>query len=91
MFGGGFYCGKVGDIYLMNRFCLETRAAYTNPGEKIQWYTAISWPADALSWTYFRGKVLAVKFWTKTWKGVALPNPTPVTMVSMHRHRFFEA
>jgi hypothetical protein len=31
--------------------------AYCNPGEKIQWYT-VSWPADALSWADFRGKVL---------------------------------
>ncbi|KAI2493574.1 hypothetical protein MHU86_20967 [Fragilaria crotonensis] len=56
-FGGGFYCGKVGDIYVMNGFYMEMRAAYTNPGEKIQWYT-VSWPADSLSWADFRGKVL---------------------------------
>ena len=56
-FGGGFYCGKVGDIYVMNGFYMEMRAAYTNPGEKIQWYT-VSWPADALSWADFRGRVL---------------------------------
>uniref|UniRef100_A0A7S1B8D5 Nucleoside-diphosphate kinase n=1 Tax=Corethron hystrix TaxID=216773 RepID=A0A7S1B8D5_9STRA len=56
-FGGGFYCGKVGDIYVMNGFYMSMRAAYTNPGEKIIWYT-VSWPADALSWADFRGKVL---------------------------------
>lgn len=56
-FGGGFYCGKVDDIYVMNGFYMEMRAKYTNPGEKIQWYT-VSWPADALSWEDFRGKVL---------------------------------
>mmetsp|Transcript_96927 Transcript_96927/g.145199 ORF Transcript_96927/g.145199 Transcript_96927/m.145199 type:complete len:380 (-) Transcript_96927:68-1207(-) len=56
-FGGGFYCGKVGDIYVMNGFYMSMRAAYCNPGEKIQWYT-VSWPADSLSWADFRGKVL---------------------------------
>ena len=55
--GGGFYCGKVDGIYVMNGFYMQMRAAYTNPGEKIQWYT-VSWPADSLSWEDFRGKVL---------------------------------
>ncbi|CAB9527569.1 expressed unknown protein [Seminavis robusta] len=56
-FGGGFYCGKVDDIYVMNGFYMSMRAAYCNPGEKIQWYT-VSWPTDTLSWEDFRGKVL---------------------------------
>jgi len=56
-FGGGFYCGKVKDIYVMNGFYMSMRAAYCNPGEKIRWYT-VSWPADALSWGDFRGDIL---------------------------------
>eukprot|EP00531_Pseudo-nitzschia_arenysensis_P020635 CAMPEP_0116135372 /NCGR_PEP_ID=MMETSP0329-20121206/11154_1 /TAXON_ID=697910 /ORGANISM="Pseudo-nitzschia arenysensis, Strain B593" /LENGTH=383 /DNA_ID=CAMNT_0003630165 /DNA_START=57 /DNA_END=1208 /DNA_ORIENTATION=- len=56
-FGGGFYCGKVKDIYVMNGFYMSMRAAYCNPGEKIKWYT-VSWPADSLSWADFRGEVL---------------------------------
>jgi len=56
-FGGGFYCGKVKDIYIMNGFYMSMRAAYCNPGEKIQWYT-VSWPTDTLSWEDFRGDVL---------------------------------
>uniref|UniRef100_A0A7R9W5A8 Nucleoside-diphosphate kinase n=1 Tax=Pseudictyota dubia TaxID=2749911 RepID=A0A7R9W5A8_9STRA len=56
-FGGGFYCGKVDGIYVMNGFYMAMRAAYCNPGEKIHWYT-VSWPADALSWADFRGVVL---------------------------------
>ena len=56
--GGGFYCGKVADdMYVMNGFYMQMRSAYTNPGEKIQWYT-VSWPADSLSWADFRGQVL---------------------------------
>uniref|UniRef100_A0A7S1D1X2 Nucleoside-diphosphate kinase n=1 Tax=Cyclophora tenuis TaxID=216820 RepID=A0A7S1D1X2_CYCTE len=56
-FGGGFYCGKVDGIYVMNGFYMQMRSAYTNPGEKIQWYT-VSWPTDSLSWGDFRGRVL---------------------------------
>mmetsp|Transcript_3841 Transcript_3841/g.4436 ORF Transcript_3841/g.4436 Transcript_3841/m.4436 type:complete len:381 (+) Transcript_3841:30-1172(+) len=56
-FGGGFYCGKVDGIYIMNGFYMEMRAAYTNPGEKIQWYT-VSWPSESLSWEDFRSVVL---------------------------------
>mmetsp|Transcript_32288 Transcript_32288/g.39651 ORF Transcript_32288/g.39651 Transcript_32288/m.39651 type:complete len:384 (+) Transcript_32288:56-1207(+) len=56
-FGGGFYCGKVDGIYIMNGFYMSMRAAYCNPGEKIMWYT-VSWPADSLSWEDFRGVVL---------------------------------
>lgn len=56
-FGGGFYCGKVGDIYVMNGFYMAMRSAYTTPGDKIKWYT-VSWPTDSLSWKDFRGVVL---------------------------------
>eukprot|EP00934_Nitzschia_sp_Nitz4_P003781 Nitzschia sp. Nitz4//scaffold13_size275219//54968//56180//NITZ4_000850-RA/size275219-augustus-gene-0.253-mRNA-1//-1//CDS//3329535942//3771//frame0 len=56
-FGGGFYCGKVKDIYIMNGFYMSMRAAYCNPGEKIKYYT-VQWPSDALSWEDFRGSVL---------------------------------
>lgn len=56
-FGGGFYCGKVDGIYIMNGFYMSMRSAYTNPGEKIVWYT-VTWPTDALSWADFRGSVL---------------------------------
>jgi len=56
-FGGGFYCGKIGDIYVMNGFYMSMRAAYCSEGEKIQWYT-VSWPTDSLSWESFRGDVL---------------------------------
>jgi len=56
-FGGGFYCGKIKDIYVMNGFYMSMRAAYCNPGEKIKYYT-VQWPSDMLSWEDFRGSVL---------------------------------
>jgi len=67
-FGGGFYCGKVKDIYVMNGFYMSMRAAYCNPGEKIQWYT-VSWPTDTLSWADFRGDVLGATDPTAAPKG----------------------
>jgi nucleoside diphosphate kinase len=56
-FGGGFYCAKIGDIYVMNGFYMSMRAAYTTPPAAIHWFT-VEWPADQLSWEDFRGKVL---------------------------------
>ena len=56
-FGGGFYCGKVKGIYVMNGFYMAMRGAYTEPGKKIYWFT-LDFPEDKLSWADFRGKVL---------------------------------
>lgn len=67
-FGGGFYCGKVKDIYVMNGFYMSMRADYCNPGEKIRWYT-VSWPTDTLSWEDFRGEVLGATDPTAAPKG----------------------
>jgi len=67
-FGGGFYCGKVKDIYIMNGFYMSMRSAYCNPGEKIQWYT-VSWPSDSLSWGDFRGNILGATDPTEAPKG----------------------
>jgi len=67
-FGGGFYCGKVKGIYVMNGFYMSMRAAYCNPGEKILWYT-VSWPTDTLSWADFRGDVLGATDPTAAPKG----------------------
>jgi hypothetical protein len=67
-FGGGFYCGKIDGIYIMNGFYMQMRAAYTNHGEKISWYT-VSWPVDSLSWADFRGVVLGATDPTTAPKG----------------------
>lgn len=56
-FGGGFYCGKLGDIYVINGFYAKMRSAFTVPGESIYYYE-VSWDASKLSWSDFRGKVL---------------------------------
>lgn len=56
-FGGGFYCGKVDDIFILNGFYMDMRAAFTKPGTCIHYYE-VEWSPSALSWGDFRGKVL---------------------------------
>ena len=57
-FGGGFYCGKVGDIYVMNGFYMSMRGSYTNADSNGIHYFTVQWPTDSLSWADFRGDVL---------------------------------
>jgi nucleoside diphosphate kinase len=56
-FGGGFYCGKVGDIFVLNGFYMDMRKAFTQPGTCI-YYFETEWAAKDLEWADFRGKVL---------------------------------
>lgn len=56
-FGGGFYAGKCGDIYVMNGFYMSMRAAYTTPPAAIHYFT-VEWPTSSLAWGDFREKVL---------------------------------
>lgn len=56
-FGGGFYCAKVGDIFVLNGFYMDMRKAFTQPGTGIYYYEA-EWEASNLAWGDFRGKVL---------------------------------
>lgn len=56
-FGGGFYCGKVKDIYVFNGFFMSMRSRFTEPGKSIYYYV-VEWDSKALSWESFRGDVL---------------------------------
>jgi len=56
-FGGGFYCGKVGDIFVINGFYMDMRKAFTTPGTCI-YYFETQWASKDLEWGDFRGKVL---------------------------------
>jgi len=56
-FGGGFYCGKVGDIFVINGFYMSMRGSYTEAPAKIN-YLTVEWDAATLSWEDFRSKVL---------------------------------
>lgn len=56
-FGGGFYVGKVADIFVVNGFYMAMRGKFTEPPAKIHYFT-VEWDAATLSWEDFRGKVL---------------------------------
>jgi len=56
-FGGGFYCGQVGDIFVINGFYMDMRSKFTKPGTCIYYYEA-EWNTANLPWADFRGKVL---------------------------------
>lgn len=56
-FGGGFYVGKVEDIFIVNGFYMAMRGKFTEAPAKIHYFT-VEWDAATLSWEDFRGKVL---------------------------------
>jgi len=56
-FGGGFYCGKVDGIYVINGFYASMRSRFTIPNTCIHYYE-VRWSPSQLSWGDFRGKVL---------------------------------
>lgn len=56
-FGGGFYCGRIQDIYVINGFYMAMRSMYTKPGRSVHWYS-VSWKASKLRWSDFRENVL---------------------------------
>jgi nucleoside diphosphate kinase len=56
-FGGGFYCGKIGDIFVINAFYMSMRGKFTSPGASIYYYE-VEWNPKDLSWADFRQKVL---------------------------------
>jgi len=56
-FGGGFYAGKVDDIFVINGFYMAMRAKYVDPGASIH-FMVVEWDPRRLSWEDFRGKVL---------------------------------
>jgi nucleoside diphosphate kinase len=56
-FGGGFYCGKVGDIFVINGFYMDMRKAFTTPGTQIYYYE-VEWPSQVMPWADFRAKLL---------------------------------
>jgi len=56
-FGGGFYCGKIGDIFVINGFYMSMRNKFTTPGTCIYYYE-VEWDPRQLAWADFREKVL---------------------------------
>jgi len=56
-FGGGFYCGKIQDLYVFNGFFMQMRSKFVAPGAAI-YYFVVEWDPLDISWEDFRGKVL---------------------------------
>lgn len=56
-FGGGFYCGRVNGIFVINGFYMNMRSKFTAKGTCIYYYE-VQWSSSKLSWADFRGKVL---------------------------------
>ena len=44
-FGGGFYCGKVEDVFVINGFYACMREQFSKPGTTIYYYQ-VEWDAD---------------------------------------------
>jgi len=71
--GGGFYVGKVDDIYIVNGFYTSLREKFTTPGSSIH-YMVVEWDSTALSWSFFRSGVIGAT------------NPKNATDGSIRRH-----
>jgi len=56
-FGGGFYCGQVDGIFIINGFYMSMRGKFTKNDAKI-YYFLVDWPTASLPWEDFRAKVL---------------------------------
>lgn len=56
-FGGGFYCGQVDGIFVINGFYARMRSQFTVPKTCIYFYE-VQWDPNRVSWGDFRGKIL---------------------------------
>lgn len=57
-FGGGFYCGLVDGVYVINGFYMSMRGSYTRADSNGVHYFTVQWPTESLSWSSFRNDVL---------------------------------
>lgn len=56
-FGGGFYCGQVDGVFVINGFYMSMRAKFCEDPASIK-YFLVEWNPSKLKWEDFRGKVL---------------------------------
>jgi len=56
-FGGGFYCGRLQDIFVINGFYMAMRGQYLIPGSSVWWFK-VKWQAADMSWKMFREEVV---------------------------------
>jgi len=56
-FGGGFYCGKVWDHFIVNGFYQELHNNYVKSGKEVKWFV-VKWKPENLSWRKFRQDII---------------------------------
>jgi len=56
-FGGGFYCGLIDGLYVINGFYMAMRSMYTRPNGAVH-YFVLDWRSATLSWEGFRSEVV---------------------------------
>ena len=56
-FGGGFYCGFLKGIYVINGFYMAMRNKYVIDGSSICWFQ-LHWQSSRLSWKKFRDEIV---------------------------------
>jgi len=94
-FGGGFYCGKIDSLFVVNGFYMAMRDAYTRPGKSVHWYV-VEWKAADTSWGEFRQNVLGAThpedavpgslrgYFRDHWKTLGLNGPLHVGENAVH-------
>lgn len=55
--GGGFYCGSLRGIFVINGFYMAMRDKYLLPGSSVYWL-CIQWEPSVLSWKTFREEIV---------------------------------
>lgn len=78
-FGGGFYCGLIAGIFVINGFYMAMRSTYTKPGRGVRWYF-IRWLEEDLRWKSFRRNVLGAT-------DPALASPTSLRALMKEKYR----
>ncbi|CAK0876888.1 unnamed protein product [Prorocentrum cordatum] len=94
-FGGGFYCGKIDSLFVVNGFYMAMRDAYTRPGKSVHWYV-VEWKAADTSWGEFRQNVLGAThpedavpgslrgYFRDHWRSLGLRGPLHVGENAVH-------
>lgn len=67
-FGGGHYCGRLLDVFVVNGFYMAMRSQYVAPRAHVKWMS-VEWPEATLSWHSFRKNVVGATDPTKAAPG----------------------
>ncbi|CAE7505849.1 unnamed protein product, partial [Symbiodinium pilosum] len=99
-FGGGFYCGQLHGLFVINGFYMAMRQQYVVPGSSVFWFN-VKWPTNGenggkLSWKRFREEVVGNTdpgtakpvslrgYFYKHWDALGLPGQPHVGENAVH-------